>query len=158
MLIAGREMRHRVVGVVALSVALVSCASAPKPREAAKRIAQNPPATIVGRVTDPDGKPVAGVGVRGIPRGEDIPWWAPATTDCDGRFQLKVAAPAAYGFLLSWRGVAVMTPASDDPATTAVPVSPGGTVEGVALVFDAAAWRGTGAADPPDAPSCPQPR
>src|SRR5215470_12104495 len=102
MLVAGCEMRHRVVGVVALSVVLVSCASA------AKRIAQNPPATIVGRVTDPDGKPVAGVGVRGIPRGEDIPWWAPAMTDCDGRFRLKVAAPAAYGFLLSWRGVSVM--------------------------------------------------
>jgi len=155
MQVAGCGRWHRVVRIVALSVALLSCASPPKPREAAKRIARNPPATIVGRVTDPYGKPVAGVGVRGIPRGEDIPWWAPATTDCDGRFQLKLAAPAAYGFLLSWRGVAVMTPASDDPAMAAVSVRPGGTIEGVALVFDAAAWRRAGAADPPDAPSCP---
>jgi hypothetical protein len=138
-----------------LLVVIAACASPPKPREAATRIAQNPPATIVGRVTDPDGRPVAGVGVRGIPRGEDIPWWAPATTGCDGRFRLKVAAPAAYGFLLSWRGVAVMTAAADDPAMTAVAVRPGDTVEGVALVFDAAAWRRAGAADPPDAPSCP---
>ncbi|HYX20991.1 MAG TPA: hypothetical protein VFA98_09125, partial [Thermoanaerobaculia bacterium] len=72
---------------------------------------------IEGRVTDPDGEPVAGVGVRGVPRGEDIPWW-----------------PAA---------------------TTAVPVRPGATVGGVRLVFDAAAWRNAGAADPPDDPSCP---
>jgi hypothetical protein len=142
------------VAVVVASFALVACASPPKPSAAAKRIAQNPPATIEGRVTDPDGRPVAGIGVRGIPRGEDIPWWPAATTDCDGRFRVRVAAPAAYGFLLSWKGVAVMTSAPDDPATTAVPVQPGGTFGGIHLVFDAAAWRKTDAADPPDDPSC----
>lgn len=132
-----------------------ACATAPKPRAAALRIAKNPPATIEGRVTDPEGRPVAGVGVRGIPRGEDIPWRPEATTGCDGRFRLEVSAPAAYGFLLSWKGVAVMTPAPDDPAMTPVSVAPGLTVGGVHLVFDAAAWRKTGAADPPDDPSCP---
>ena len=142
------------VAVVIASFALVACASPPKPTAAAKRIARNPPATIEGRVTDPDGRPVAGIGVRGIPRGEDIPWWPAATTDCDGRFRVRVAAPAAYAFLLSWKGVAVMTSAADDPATITVPVQPGGTFGGVHLVFDAPAWRKTDAADPPDDPSC----
>jgi hypothetical protein len=148
-------MRDRVVALVALSITLVACATAPKPRAAAQRIAKNPPATIEGRVTDPDGRPVAGVGVRGVPRGEDIPWWPEAQTNCDGRFSLKVAAPAAYGFLLSWRGVAVMTSEPDDPAMTPVSAAPGVTIGGVHLVFDAAAWRKTGAADPPEVPSCP---
>jgi len=142
------------VAVVVASFALVACASPPKPTAAAKRIAQNPPAIIEGRVTDPDGRPVAGIGVRGIPRGEDIPWWPAATTDCDGRFRVQVAAPAAYAFLLSWKGVAVMTSSPEDPGMTAVPVQPGGTFGGVNLVFDAAAWRKTDAADPPDDPSC----
>jgi hypothetical protein len=48
-----------------------------------------------------------------------------------------------------------MTPAPDDPAMTPVSVAPSLTVGGVHLVFDAAAWRKTGAADPPDDPSCP---
>lgn len=147
--------RDRVASIVALSLGFVACATPPKPTAAAQRIAKNPPATIEGRVTDPEGKPVAGIGVRGVPRGEDIPWWPAATTDCDGRFDLKVAAPAAYGFLLSWKGVAVMTSAPDDPATTAVSVAPGKTIVGVALVFDAAAWRRVDAANPLDAPSCP---
>jgi hypothetical protein len=147
-------MRDRVTVFFASSLVIVACASPPKPTAAAKRIAQNPPAIIEGRVTDPDGRPVAGIGVRGIPRGEDIPWWPAATTDCDGRFRVQVAAPAAYAFLLSWKGVAVMTSAADDPATIAVPVQPGGTFGGVHLVFDAAAWRKTDAADPPDDPSC----
>jgi len=141
---------------VILMIALVACATPPKPTAAAKRIARNPPATIEGRVTDPDGRPVAGVGVRGIPRGEDIPWWPAAATDCDGRFRIQVAAPAAYAFLLSWKGVSVMTSAPDDPAMTAVPVAPGDTYGNVHLVFDAAAWRKAGAADPPDDPSCPR--
>jgi len=148
-------MRNRIAGIAAWTLALVACATPPKPTAAAKRIAQNPPATIEGRVADPFGKPVAGVGVRGIPRGEDIPWWPAAATDCDGRFRLKVAAPAAYAFLLSWKSVSVMTAAADDPSTEAVPVRPGETVGGVQLVFDAAAWRSADAADPPDAPSCP---
>jgi hypothetical protein len=146
-------VRHGVAIFVALS-ALVACAAPPKPTAAAKRIAQNPPATIEGRVTDPFGKPVAGIGVRGIPRGEDIPWWPAATTDCDGRFRVRVAAPAAYAFLLSWNGVGVMTSSPDDPAMIAVPVQPGGAVGGVQLVFDASAWRTAGAADPPDDPAC----
>lgn len=148
-------IRRESIAVAMLVATLVACAAPPKPTAAAKRIARNPPATIEGRVSDPDGRPVAGVGVRGIPRGEDIPWWPPATTDCDGRFRLRVAAPAAYAFVLSWKGVGVITPAPDDPAMIAVPVHPGETVAGVQLVFDAAAWRKADAADPPDAPPCP---
>ena len=143
-----------VLAAVALQV-IGACASAPRPREAALRIAKNPPATVEGRVTDPSGRPAAGVGVRGIPRGEDIPWSAPAITDCDGRFRLSVAAPAAYAFLLFWKDTAVLTPDPGDPSNVAVPVQPGQTVSGVALVFDAEAWRRATDAAPATTPSCP---
>jgi hypothetical protein len=132
-----------------------ACASPPRPRDAALRIAKNPPAVVEGRVTDRSGRPAAGVGVRGIPRGEDIPWTAPAITDCDGRFRLSVPAPAAYAFLLYWKDTAVLTPDSDDPSNVAVPVQPGQTVSGVALVFDDDAWRRWTDAAPATTPSCP---
>ena len=140
---------------VGLLLTLASCASAPRPRPATSRIASNPPAIVEGRVTDTAGRPAAGMDVRGIPRGEDIPWSPPAVTDCEGRFRLSVAAPAAYGFLLSWKGTAVLTPEPDDPALVGVPVAPGQTVQGVALVFDADAWRQATDAAPADTPSCP---
>jgi hypothetical protein len=136
-------------------IALAGCATAPRPTASSLRIAKNPPAVVEGRVRDAAGRPVAGVGVRGIPRGEDIPWTAPAITGCDGRFRLSVAAPAAYGFLLSWKGTAVMTPDPDDPALTAVTVAPGAVVEGVELAFDLPAWREATAAAPAETPSCP---
>src|SRR5262249_31781100 len=119
------------------------------------RIAANTPAVVEGRVVDPEGRPAVGVGVRGIPRGEDIPWTAPATTGCDGRFRLSLAAPAAYGFLLSWHGVSVMTPEQDDPALVGVPVEPGSHVDGVVLVFDAEAWRQAADVDAAGKSSCP---
>ena len=145
----------RAASALASCILLAACASPPKPRPSFQRIASNPPAVVEGRVVDPDGRPAAGVGVRGIPRGEDIPWTAPAKTDCDGRFRISLAAPAAYGFLLSWRGVSVMTPAADDPALIGVPVEPGGHVDGVVLIFDAAAWRRAIDSAPEDTPSCP---
>jgi len=145
-------MRVRIVAGAAMIAA--ACATAPKPRPAALRIAKNPPAVVEGRVTDPSGRPVARIGVRGIPRGEDIPWSAPAITDCDGRFRLTVPAPAAYAFLLYWKDTAVMTPDPDDPSNVAVPVHPGQTVSGVRLTFDADAWRRASDAAPPDTPSC----
>ena len=40
---------------------------------ASRRIGANPPGFVEGRVRDPDGRPVAGIGVRGIPRGADDP-------------------------------------------------------------------------------------
>ncbi|HEY1434167.1 MAG TPA: hypothetical protein VGG65_02270 [Thermoanaerobaculia bacterium] len=94
---------------------------------------------------------MAGIGVRGIPRGEDIPWVAPVRTDRDGRFRLVLPAPAAYGFLLSWNTTAVITPAPDDPSLVAVALEPGGRAEDVALVFDEAAWRLATAAAPDEA-------
>ena len=139
----------------ATALLLSACASAPRPSAATQRIAANPPAVIEGRVVDPFGKAAAGVGVRGIPRGQDIPWSSAATTDCDGRFRVSVAAPAAYAFLLSWQGTSVMTPSPADPAMEAIPVTPGGRVDGVVLVFDAAAWRQATSLAPPDTPSCP---
>ncbi|HTY41415.1 MAG TPA: hypothetical protein VMH79_06035 [Thermoanaerobaculia bacterium] len=139
----------------ALIFAACACASAPRPSAATRRIAANPPAVIEGRVVDPFGKPAAGVGVRGIPRGQDIPWSTPAKTDCDGRFRVSVPAPAAYAFLLSWKETSVMTPSPEDPAMEAVPVTPGGQVSGVVLVFDAAAWRQATSLAPLETPSCP---
>jgi hypothetical protein len=149
-------MRVRTLWAASVCMALVgACASSPRPREAALRIAKNAPAVVEGRVTDPSGHPAAGVGVRGIPRGEDIPWTAPAVTDCDGRFRVSVAAPAAYAFLLYWKDTAVMTSAPDDPSLVAVPVQPEQTVSGVALIFDAEAWRRATDAGPGSTPSCP---
>jgi len=145
--------RRLVPGLIA--IAAWSCATAPKPTAASLRIAAKPPAIIEGRVTDTQGRPAAGIGVRGIPRGADIPWAQPAFTDCDGAFRLSVPAPAAYGFLLSWKTTAVITPGPDDPALVAVAVEPGGRVAGVALVFDAAAWRAATADAPADMPACP---
>jgi hypothetical protein len=147
-------MRDARAVAAAIVIAAGGCAEAPKPTAASLRIAANPPASIEGRVTDPVGRPAAGIGVRGIPRGEDIPWSDPAMTDCEGRFRLSVAAPAAYGFLLSWEGTAVVTPSPADPALEAVAVEPGANVEGVVLVFDAAAWRRAASTGPPDTPSC----
>src|SRR5258705_2210142 len=99
-----RMMLTRWLPVGALAIAAAACATAPTPTEASRRIAAKPPAIIEGRVTDTAGRPVAGIAVRGIPRGADIPWAPPAVTDCDGRFRLSVPAPAAYGFLLAWKG------------------------------------------------------
>jgi len=150
-----RDARVRVAAIAAAALVAGACASPPRPHESALRIAKNPPAIVEGRVTDRSGRPAAGLGVRGIPRGEDIPWSAPAITDCDGRFRLAVAAPAAYGFLLFWKDTAIVTPEADDPSLVAVPVQPGQTVSGIALVFDAAAWRRATNAAPEDTPSCP---
>lgn len=140
---------------VAVGVAAAACATAPKPTEASRRIAAKPPAIIEGRVTDTAGRPVAGIAVRGIPRGADIPWAPPAVTDCDGRFRLSLPAPAAYGFLLAWKGVALITPGPDDPALVAVAVEPGARTPGVALTLDADAWRKAGVAAPEGSVACP---
>ena len=149
------QMLKRWVVVGAFSIAAASCATAPKPSASSLRIAGNEPAIVEGRVTDTAGRPVAGIAVRGIPRGADIPWSPPAVTGCDGRFRLSVPAPAAYGFLLSWKGTAVMTPGPDDPALAAVAVEPGARVEGVALAFDGAAWLQADSAAPAATPACP---
>src|SRR6187455_1736316 len=72
---------------VVISLALLggACSSAPKVTDATKRVAANPRAIVTGVVRDEEGLPVAGVGVRGIPRGKDVPWAPPVTTGRDGR-------------------------------------------------------------------------
>jgi hypothetical protein len=130
---------------VMLAVLGGRCASAPRPTPLSRQIGANPPAVAEGRVIDEDGHPVAGIGVRGIPRGKDIPWFPAVTTDADGRFRLPLAAPASYGFLLVWKGEVVVTPDARDPARLDVSVRPGETLSVPDLLFLRAAWeRATG--------------
>lgn len=136
-------------------MAAVSCSSAPKPTVASLKIRENSPAIVEGRVTDERGRPVAGIAVRGIPRGKDIPWFPPVSTACDGRFQLPLAAPGGYGFLLLWKGTAVITPSPEDPSRLDVRVWPGQMRDGVDLVFLDAEWRQVTESAPADTPSCP---
>jgi hypothetical protein len=139
-------------GAAALSF---GCASSPKTTATSRRIAANPPALVEGRVRDLDGSPAAGIGVQGIPHGADIPWSPAATTACDGSFRLSLAAPGGYSFLLSWKGVSVVTEDPRDPALVEISVSPGQTRSGVELVFLTDAWRRISPAAPEDTPSCP---
>jgi hypothetical protein len=118
-----------------------ACAGAPAPTAASIALAKNPRATIEGRVVSEDGSPVPGLSVYAMPRGKDIPWSPPATTDSDGRFRLSVFAPAEYGFILRWEGRTVITPREEDPARLAVAVRPGDRREGIDLVFLREAWK-----------------
>lgn len=137
------------------AAAATSCATPPKVTAATRRISANPPAVVEGRVRDLDGRPVAGIGVRGLPRGADLPWAPPATTQCDGRFRLTLPAPGGYGFLLLWNGEAVVTSDPRDPALIDISVAPGQTVSGIELVFLGDEWRAISPASPADTPSCP---
>src|SRR5262245_42797999 len=143
--------------LAALASALVAsrCATAPKVTAATRRISSNPKAVVEGRVRDEDGRPVAGIGVRGIPRGANIPWSPTAPTDCDGTFRLSLAAPGDYGFLLSWKDEAVVTADPRDPALLQISVAPGQTVSGIDLLFLGDQWRAISPAAPADTPSCP---
>jgi hypothetical protein len=133
----------------------LTCAAAPKPTAASLRIGANPPGFIEGRVRGLDGRPAAGIGVRGIPRGADIPWSPPATTACDGTFRLALAAPGDYGFLLILKGESVVTADPRDPALVEVTLEPGQTRSGVELTFLADEWgRITG--KPVGTLSCPR--
>lgn len=141
--------------VLTASLAASGCATAPKVTAATRRIEANPRAVVEGRVRDLDGRPVAGIGVRGIPRGADIPWAPAVPTGCDGRFRLSLAAPGYYGFLLLWEGRSVVTADPRDPARVEISVVPGQTVSGVELVFLGDEWRAISEAAPADTPSCP---
>jgi hypothetical protein len=148
-----RTRRGSVAAVVALIG--VSCATAPRPTEKSRRIQANPPAVIEGRVRDEQGRAVAGIAVRGIPRGAELPWSPAAQTQCDGSFRLALAAPGVYGFLLRWRQVSVITPSPLDPARLEIAVSPGQERSGVELLFLAPQWRSVTESAPPETPSCP---
>jgi carboxypeptidase family protein len=123
----------------ALSLAIplafcVACAAPPPPTPTARRLAQNARATVEGRVTDTDGRPVAGVRVQAVP-GDDILWSPPETTDGSGRFCLTVHAPAEYVFLIFEGSEAVITPSPHDPARVRVFVEPGEAKDGVELTL-----------------------
>jgi hypothetical protein len=149
------RLRRAMPGLLAVIVSLLRCATPPKVTAATRRISANPPAVVEGRVRDLDGRPVAHIGVRGLPRGADIPWAPPATTECDGRFRLTLPAPGGYGFLLVWNGESVVTSDPRDPALIDVSLAPGQTVAGIELVFLGDEWRTISPAAPADTPSCP---
>lgn len=132
-----------------------SCSSPPKVTAATRRISANPRAVVEGRVRDFDGRPAAGIHVRGLPRGADIPWAEPVATACDGTFRLSLPAPGSYGFLLLWKGESVVTSDPRDPALVDISVVPGQTVSGIELFFLGDEWRAISGAAPADTPSCP---
>jgi carboxypeptidase family protein len=130
----------RACAFLAAALLCSACASPPKPTAEALELAKNPRASAEGRVVDREGHPVAGIAVTAIPRGRDIVWPAPATTDADGRFVLMLYAPATYVFFLSRDGRAVITSEPDDPCRVLVTVRPGEHRNGIVLVFLADAW------------------
>jgi hypothetical protein len=117
-----------------------ACATRPSPTREAVRRSVNPPAIVEGRVVDPQGAPIAGVSVKGLPRDKDLGWSPASITDGGGRFRLELVAPGEYGFLLSWNGVAVVTPRADDPSRILVKVGPGERRGGVEIVFRRDEW------------------
>jgi hypothetical protein len=116
------------------------CASRPRPTAEAIRRATNPPAIVEGRVLDPQGRPVAGVAVWGLPRDKDVAWSAPSVTDEGGRFRLTLVAPGEYGFLISWKGITVVTPRKDDPSRVLVSLGSREKRTGVEIVFRREEW------------------
>ncbi|HEY3173569.1 MAG TPA: carboxypeptidase-like regulatory domain-containing protein [Thermoanaerobaculia bacterium] len=127
------------IGLLALGLA-AGCASRPRQTAEAIRRGANPPAMVGGRVRDPEGRPVAGLTVRGLPREKDLGWSAPSVTDEEGRFRLTLVAPGEYGFLISWKGITVVTPRSDDPARVRIALGPGQKRTGIELVFHREEW------------------
>jgi carboxypeptidase family protein len=117
-----------------------ACATRPSPTREAVRRSVNPPAIVEGRVVDPQGAAVAGISVKGLPRDKDLGWSPASVTDDGGRFRLELVAPGEYGFLLSWNGIAVVTPREDDPSRMLVKVVPGERRGGVEIVFRRDEW------------------
>jgi len=128
--------------MVLLSICLsaAACVSPPRPPAAALALERNPKAVVEGRVVDVFGKPVAGLRVVAIPRGE-IPWSAPGQTGPDGRFRLELFAPGDYCFALSRDGRTVLTVDRRDPSRLRVQVDPGGHADGVELLFLEEEWQ-----------------
>jgi hypothetical protein len=117
-----------------------ACATPPRPAPASLALAGNARATVEGRVTDRQGRPIAAIWVQGLPRGKDAGWSPPSVTDSEGHFRLSLVAPARYGFLLSWQGRTVVTPGKDDPARVDIAVSPGEHRGGIRLLFLREEW------------------
>jgi hypothetical protein len=127
-------------GTAVLLLVAAACVTAPRPTDEAVRRSTNPPAVVEGQVSDPEGRPVSGVAVWGLPRDKDLGWSDPAVTDDAGRFRLSLVAPGAYGFLVAWKGITVVTPRADEPSRTLDTVGPGDRRSGVALVFRREEW------------------
>ncbi len=127
-------MRRLALGLAVAG--MTACATAPRPRAGLLATDKNPKAVVSGIVVDSEtGRPVAGIEVFGLPRGGDVPWGPPATTDSEGRFTLRLGAPGDYSFLLRFQGISILTPQSADPGYVDVATAPGGRIEGVRLTF-----------------------
>jgi len=148
--------RLRLTTLVTSAALLLSyCSSAPKVTEATRRVAANPRAVVEGVVRDEDGRPVAGVGVRGIPRGKDVPWSPAATTDCAGRFRLALPAPAGYAFQLYWNGKSIATDDPADPSRIELTLASGEERRGLDLVLVRSRWEQAAGESPGTPASCP---
>jgi hypothetical protein len=123
-----------------LSLIAIACATRPRPTAETVVRSSNPRAIVEGRVRDVGGRAVAGVSVQGLPREKDLAWSPSSVTDGEGRFRLELAAPGDYGFIISWRGITVVTPRDDDPSRVFVRVAPGDRRSGIELVFHRAEW------------------
>ena len=134
-----KRKRMPAIGMIALVLG-AGCASRPRPTAEAVRRGTNPPAIVEGRVVDPQGHPVAGVTVWGLPRDKNVGWSAPSVTDAQGRFRLTLVAPGDYGFLIARRGITVVTPRKDDPSRVLVALGPRDKRTGVDLVFRREEW------------------
>jgi hypothetical protein len=100
----------------------------------------NPRAVVEGRVVDAQGSAVSGVSVRGLPREKEVAWTAPSVTDAHGRFRVELIAPGEYGFVLSWKGITVVTPFEDDPSRVLLRLAPGERRSGIELMFRREEW------------------
>jgi hypothetical protein len=123
-----------------LILTAISCATRPRPTAETLVRSSNPRAIVEGRVRDVGGRAVAGVSVQGLPREKDLAWSPSSLADGEGRFRLELSAPGEYGFVISWKGITVVTPREDDPARVLLRVVPGERRTGVELVFHRAEW------------------
>jgi hypothetical protein len=135
----GHETRFAFVAAFLILIA-VACATRPRPTAETVVRSSNPRAIVEGRVRDVGGRAVAGVSVEGLPREKDLAWSPSSSTDGEGRFRLELAAPGEYGFVISWKGITVVTPRDDDPARVLLRVAPGERRSGIELVFLRAEW------------------
>jgi hypothetical protein len=128
------------IPVLLVLAAAVSCATSPEPPPGARVYERNARAIVEGRVLDAASLPVAGIGVRAVPRSAEVPWAPWTETDADGRFHLVVYAPASYAFLLRRGSRSIVTSDPRDPVRLVVEVAPGESRGGVDLVFLEAEW------------------
>jgi hypothetical protein len=134
-----RGRRFLFASVFLLCIA-IACATRPRPTAETVVRSSNPRTIVDGRVRDVGGRAVAGVSVQGLPREKDLAWSPSSVTDGEGRFRLELDAPGDYGFVISWRGITVVTPRDDDPSRVFVRVAPGDRRSGIELVFHRAEW------------------